>query len=48
MPKTSDNKNSKDSITVGGTTLTKQQWINRALSYEDKMDKDKLSYPHTP
>ena len=34
---------SKDSITVGGTTLTKQQLINRVLSYQDKMDKDKLS-----
>ena len=44
MPKTSDRKNSKDCITVGGTTLTKQQLINRILSYEDKMDKDKLSY----
>ena len=42
MPKTSDRK--KDCITVGGTTLTKQQLINRVLSYQDKMDKDKLSY----
>ena len=41
MPKTSGRK---DCITIGGTTFTKQQLINRVASYEDKMDKEKLSY----
>ena len=40
MPKTS---NSKDCISVGGTTLTKRQLINRIVSFENKMSKAKLS-----
>jgi hypothetical protein len=40
MPKTSDRK--KDCITVGGTTLTKQQLINRVISFE-KMSKTQLT-----
>ena len=44
MPKTSDNKNSKDSITVGKQTLTQQQLINRVISYcQDEMSKTQLS-----
>eukprot|EP00966_Prymnesium_polylepis_P021133 486217-Prymnesium_polylepis.1 len=43
MPKTSDCKKSKACITVGGTTFSKQQLINRVISYEDKMSKTKLT-----
>jgi tyrosyl-tRNA synthetase len=43
MPKTSDCKNSKDCITVGGTTFSEQQVINRVISFEDKMSKTELT-----
>jgi hypothetical protein len=43
MPKTSDCKNSKDCITVGGTTFSKQQVINRVISFKDKMSKTELT-----
>eukprot|EP00966_Prymnesium_polylepis_P058763 1361138-Prymnesium_polylepis.1 len=41
MPKTNDCN--KDCITVGRVTLTKQQLINRVISYENETEKNLLT-----